>query len=486
MRRSRCSTPPPADARRPVPHAHRRRRHQADRRRARPADSPAVSPRSAPSWFRGSTRSRRRSASKTRSTAPTLAVTGEGKLDASSLAGKVVGGVLAWAADLEVPHVAVIAGRRPTMRAPTLDRRAGVQVLVAHRPRVASRARPTRAPRCSWRKRLSRPARSALGTPAIVTIGGRSRTSTGSQRPSVGRAAARRTVRRSASRWRSAVAMTASACGPSSSSGRLRCSRTSEIDLRDRVAAEALDDVDEQSELDAPAFDEGQHFECPATRRVLAAERLHDVGELREEQRQQRARDELGDAAAAGRRAFERSARTCAFTNIDVGVGEQRRAQALDVLAAEVAQVGVEPADDVASARVQRLPHRVALAATRSGRREDRRLGHDAWRPPPRATAAVSSVEPSSMTTISSTEREHGRSRARSGRRWPPRCAPVGTPRSPEGHASRSMGSRQYGNLIASSGQRAHPERLRDRPVDAAATSSMTGRPPSQVPMPDR
>ena len=40
-----------------------------------------------------------------------LVVTGEGKLDASSLEGKVVGGVLAWSAELGVPHLAVIAGQ---------------------------------------------------------------------------------------------------------------------------------------------------------------------------------------------------------------------------------------------------------------------------------------------------------------------------------------------------------------------------------------
>jgi glycerate 2-kinase len=38
-------------------------------------------------------------------------VTGEGRLDATSLAGKVVGGVLDWAADLGVPARAVIAGQ---------------------------------------------------------------------------------------------------------------------------------------------------------------------------------------------------------------------------------------------------------------------------------------------------------------------------------------------------------------------------------------
>ncbi|MET0421276.1 MAG: glycerate kinase [Acidimicrobiia bacterium] len=40
-----------------------------------------------------------------------LVITGEGKLDASSFAGKTVGGVLEWASDAEVPNVAVIAGQ---------------------------------------------------------------------------------------------------------------------------------------------------------------------------------------------------------------------------------------------------------------------------------------------------------------------------------------------------------------------------------------
>ncbi len=40
-----------------------------------------------------------------------LVVTGEGKLDVTSFDGKTVGGVLDWAADAGVPHVAVIAGQ---------------------------------------------------------------------------------------------------------------------------------------------------------------------------------------------------------------------------------------------------------------------------------------------------------------------------------------------------------------------------------------
>ena len=58
-----------------------------------------------------------------------LAITGEGKLDASSLQGKVVGGVLAWADELGVPNVAIIAGQATDDARAALGDRAGVQVL---------------------------------------------------------------------------------------------------------------------------------------------------------------------------------------------------------------------------------------------------------------------------------------------------------------------------------------------------------------------
>jgi glycerate 2-kinase len=59
----------------------------------------------------------------------TLAVTGEGKLDGSSLAGKVVGGVLAWAEDLGVPKVAVVAGQVTDEGRAAVAARDGVTVL---------------------------------------------------------------------------------------------------------------------------------------------------------------------------------------------------------------------------------------------------------------------------------------------------------------------------------------------------------------------
>ena len=58
-----------------------------------------------------------------------LAMTGEGRLDGSSLAGKVVGGVLAWADDLDVASVAIIAGQATDEARAALADRSGVQVL---------------------------------------------------------------------------------------------------------------------------------------------------------------------------------------------------------------------------------------------------------------------------------------------------------------------------------------------------------------------
>jgi len=58
-----------------------------------------------------------------------VVVTGEGKLDVSSLEGKVVGGVLAWSADLGVPRVAVIAGQVTDEARTALAERGDVDVL---------------------------------------------------------------------------------------------------------------------------------------------------------------------------------------------------------------------------------------------------------------------------------------------------------------------------------------------------------------------
>lgn len=58
-----------------------------------------------------------------------LVLTGEGKLDNSSLAGKVVGGALAWADDLDVARVAIIAGQVTDDARAALAARTNTQVL---------------------------------------------------------------------------------------------------------------------------------------------------------------------------------------------------------------------------------------------------------------------------------------------------------------------------------------------------------------------
>ena len=126
-----------------------------------PVAWPAVSSRSARDSRPVSTWSPRRSASTPRSTDADLAVTGEGKLDATSLEGKVVAGVLDWCEEYGVPRVAVIVGqvdRRGTRR--TLDERAGRTVL-ALTDRVWQARRGVRARRAP--RRGSRGRGGALG-----------------------------------------------------------------------------------------------------------------------------------------------------------------------------------------------------------------------------------------------------------------------------------------------------------------------------------
>ena len=66
-----------------------------------------------------------------------LVVTGEGRLDVTSFAGKVVGGVLEWATDAGVPNVAVIAGQVTDEAREELALHANAQLLASDRSRVA-------------------------------------------------------------------------------------------------------------------------------------------------------------------------------------------------------------------------------------------------------------------------------------------------------------------------------------------------------------
>jgi glycerate kinase len=93
-----------------------------------------------------------------------LVVTGEGTLDASSLAGKVVGGVLAWADDLEVPNVAVIAGQVTDDARSALADRKHMQVLALVDRAYASDDAYTQAALLAEEAAIEA-GRTALGTP---------------------------------------------------------------------------------------------------------------------------------------------------------------------------------------------------------------------------------------------------------------------------------------------------------------------------------
>ncbi len=94
-----------------------------------------------------------------------LAMTGEGKLDSSSLAGKVVGGVLAWADDLDVASVAIIAGQATDEARAALADRTEVQVL-ALTDRVWQSSETYTRTALLVEEAAIEAGRNALGTPA--------------------------------------------------------------------------------------------------------------------------------------------------------------------------------------------------------------------------------------------------------------------------------------------------------------------------------
>ena len=117
-RRSRCSTRRLDAARRAVPRRAPASTSRRSKAAARPAASRAGSPRSARGSCPASTSSPRRSGSKPRSTARCSSSPAKGKLDATSLEGKVVGGVLDWARRARRPE------RRASIARPGHRRRA--------------------------------------------------------------------------------------------------------------------------------------------------------------------------------------------------------------------------------------------------------------------------------------------------------------------------------------------------------------------------
>ena len=257
--------------------------------------------------------------------------------------------------------------------------------------------------------------------------------------------------------------MTARAWGPSSSSVRLRWRADAEVDLGDGLDAAAAGDVDEQRRhrRRSPATN-GSCSSTVAAAGVLAGQRLHDRRPA--EGRTSTSSgpgDQLGDPPAAVPAAADRAGRR--------SPSRTRRPDAVSS--------GPTSPTTKRGAEVARCRRRT----TRRGRRRPRGATSTAPRPcpgpspssgstsatrrPPRAAgrrgdAAVSSVEWSSTTMISSTsgtcvdevtaDRVDDRARW-----WRPRCGPAGTPRS----AGRPCAPRAWPRRSRSKGKIRHRRR---------------------------
>ena len=124
----------------------------------------------------------------------------------------------------------------------------------------------------------------------------------------------------------------------------------------------------EQADLDAVAGRERHRRQQLAGAGVLAAERLEQAGQLGPQRGQQRARDQLGDpAAAVGVLAAADLQRPPveALDQVHAVGGQQRAEQLGHEHRVGVDEVGVDEDDEVAGGRGQRAPQHLALAGLR-------------------------------------------------------------------------------------------------------------------------
>ncbi len=219
--------------------------------------------------------------------------------------------------------------------------------------------------------------------------------------------------------------------------------------------------VDEQADLHPVGRDERHLLQGRPAAGVLAAQRLHEPGELRPQRVEQRPGGQLGDPAPAGRLDepvdLERP-RVAALHVVHLPVGEQRAEQPGDVVGDVAEQVGVEEDDEVAGGGGQRLPQRLALAGAGAVRGQHVGGGDDVGAGGT-GDGGRASVESESTTSSSSTSGTRRIQRScRSPTRWPTvasslragrttdtRCPPRRLARSRE---SRSISDRPAAEVV--------------------------------------
>jgi hypothetical protein len=138
-----------------------------------------------------------------------------------------------------------------------------------------------------------------------------------------------------------------------------------QIDLRQRVQPDEIEQIDEHAELDAIAGDERNPFQHVSIAPVLACQRLHEAGQTGPEHVEEGPRDQFADPTASagnGDLIGHERAKVVRLHEHHARFAEQRAEQSDDEVRGEVVQVRIDEEHDVAGAGCQSLPQRVALA----------------------------------------------------------------------------------------------------------------------------
>ncbi len=138
-----------------------------------------------------------------------------------------------------------------------------------------------------------------------------------------------------------------------------------QVDLTQRVQTRELEQIDEQTGLDAVAGDERHLLEELAAAGALTGQRLHEAGQLWPERVEQRTGHQLGHPSSAGQRDPLAGGQRPVVRRLDESdcwVGQQRAEQPGHERAGERLEVGVDEDQQVTGGDVQRLPQHLALA----------------------------------------------------------------------------------------------------------------------------
>ena len=296
-----------------------------------------------------------------------LVVTGEGRLDASSWAGKVVGGVPRPGPPGRVP-VLVVAGAVGPRR-----RRAGAR-RVDLPADVEARGWPTR-PACG--RAVTEPSAEPRRGRLADGAGARSRAA----RPAGGDGGARQVPGRQGPA-RAARPQHVGGLGPQLGQGPVAVDPHAQVDLGHLLDAEAVGHVDEQAQLHAVAGGEARLVEHGPGRGRLAGQGLAHPGQLREEQVDDGSGHELGHPARrppARRGGVARRSPSPGPRRLP-GRVEERAEQPGHEVGAEVLDVGVEEDEELAVGLARGPRHGLALAPARRSRaattRAPARPGH--------------------------------------------------------------------------------------------------------------